>query len=152
MKNVLLIISAIIIVLTVTVIIRFAYQKPLAKNELALRGNVFKVEVADTALSRMRGLSGRQSLGKDEGMLFVFPVSAQYTFWMKGMKFPLDLVWIQNGSVIGVTMNVPTPTSTFDFATYLPPSPVSRVLEVNAGTVERLGVSIGDKIEIKLDK
>jgi len=149
MKNVLLIISAIILILVVTVVVRFVSQKPLVKNELTLRGSIFKVEVADTELSRMRGLSGRQSLGKDEGMLFMFPVSAKYTFWMKGMKFPLDFVWIQNGYVMGVTTNVPTPTSTLDFATYGPPSSVNQVLEVNAGTAERLGIKVGDAAELK---
>lgn len=149
MKNALLIVSGIFILLLAVVIIRAVSGKPPAKKELTIRGNVFKVDIADTEFARMRGLSWRQSMGEDEGMLFIFPIPAKYTFWMKGMKFPLDFIWISNGSVAGVTTNVPIPTSTLDFSVYSPPSPVDQVLEVNVGTVERLGIRAGDAAQLK---
>jgi uncharacterized membrane protein (UPF0127 family) len=52
------------------------------------------VEVADTNQARTQGLSGRKCIGQDEGMLFVFNQPGFYAFWMKDMKFAIDIVWI----------------------------------------------------------
>ena len=61
------------------------------------------VEVADTQASRELGLSGREKMGDDEGILFVFDTPGRYGFWMKDMQFPLDIIWInQNGVVVNM--------------------------------------------------
>src|SRR3989338_7198368 len=72
-----------------------------SKKYLIIEGETFKIEIADTIQSHGRGLSGRAGLGADEGMYFVFPFRARYGFWMKGMKFPIDIVWIKNNSILG---------------------------------------------------
>jgi uncharacterized membrane protein (UPF0127 family) len=148
-KNAALVFSAIFILLLAVLIIRFVSRKPLNQKEISVGSAVFKADVADTDMSRMLGLSGRKNLGEDEGMLFIFPIPGVYTFWMKGMNFPLDFVWISNGSVIQVMENVPKPTSTLDFATYSPVAPVDRVLEINAGAVARTGIQVGDSVQVK---
>jgi uncharacterized membrane protein (UPF0127 family) len=149
MKKMLYAVSAIFILLVAVVIIRAVSQRQSPKKELTVHNAVFGVDVADTDMSRMLGLSGRKNLGDNEGMLFIFPIPGEYSFWMKGMNFPLDFVWISNGSVIQVNENVPTPTSTLDFKTYSPSAPVDQVLEVNAGTILRTGIQVGDSVTLK---
>lgn len=148
-KNAALVFSAIFILLIVVLVVRFITRKPLSQKEVSVGSAVFNVDIADTDMSRMMGLSGRKSLGENEGMLFIFPIPGQYTFWMKGMNFPLDFVWIANGSVAELMENVPKPTSTLDFATYAPQERVDQVLELNAGTINRAGIKVGDSVRVK---
>lgn len=101
------------------------------------------VEIRDTPEGQAQGLSGRQSLGKNQGMLFVFPTPAKYKFWMKEMNFPLDFVWIQGDQVLEITENVG-----IDQMNIKPTEAVDRVLEVNGGWVRRNNVRVGDKIRL----
>src|SRR5438094_9545272 len=55
------------------------------------------VEVARTDAEREKGLGGHAPLGQYDGMLFIFDQPAPYAFWMKGMTFPLDMLWIDGG-------------------------------------------------------
>ncbi|MDP2696325.1 MAG: DUF192 domain-containing protein [bacterium] len=118
----------------------------LESRELTIAGNNFKVEIVDTVTSRARGLSGRQKLAEDEGMLFVFEKPAVLSFWMKDMKLPLDIIWILNNKVIGLVENAPIDDGS-ELAIYMSPMPVDRVLEINAGLVSQLDIKIGDLVE-----
>src|SRR3989344_9477865 len=75
---------------------------PEMKKTVALdiRGASITAELAETIFERSRGLSGRQSLGADEGMLFLFDTVEPHTMWMKDMAFPIDILWIKNGRVV----------------------------------------------------
>ncbi|MBI2888591.1 MAG: DUF192 domain-containing protein [Candidatus Liptonbacteria bacterium] len=116
---------------------------------LSVGGNRFTVEIADTMPLRERGLSGRERLEEGRGVLFVFGAPARHGFWMKGMKFALDFVWVSGGKVVGVTEHVPPPAdSLFSLPMYYPPEPVDTMLEVNAGTVGKAGIKVGDKVEM----
>ena len=105
-----------------------------------------KVQVADTVKTRMQGLSGREQLAEDEGMLFVFPYSGKHGFWMKDMNFDLDIIWIKENKVIGISENVKKPeTSSFsDLETVYPPQEIDSVLEVNSGFSKTNDLKIGD--------
>ncbi len=113
--------------------------------ELALKGEKFAVEVADTPAKRIQGLSGRDGLGVNEGMLFTFDEPGAHGFWMKDMKFPIDIIWISNSEVIYVLNNLNPDSYPTIFS---PPKPVNQVLEVKAGTALRLNVVEGDKVFI----
>ena len=65
-----------------------------------IAGQVIKVELAITPEARARGLSGRQGLTQDEGMLFVFDTPGKYPFWMKDMNFAIDMIWISEDSKV----------------------------------------------------
>jgi len=82
---------------------------------VSINGQRVNVEVAQTVAERSRGLSNRPPLGADEGMVFVFPEPSTPSFWMNGMRFPLDLIWIANQTVVNITSDVPVPTSTARF-------------------------------------
>lgn len=100
------------------------------------------VEIRDTEEGRNQGLSGRASLGADEGMLFVFDQTGIYGFWMKEMKFPLDFIWIKDNVVVEITENVGV-----DKMDIKPRTAINKVLEVNSGWVEKQGVKVGDTVK-----
>lgn len=131
--------------------IPFLPQGPAFKN-LEINSISLKIEIADTKDSRSKGLGGRESLALDSGMLFIFEKADKYPFWMKGLKFPLDFIWIGSDTVLDVLENVPPPTAVQDDASlpiYSSKVDIDKVLEVNAGTVQRLNIKVGDVIQIK---
>lgn len=136
-----------IIVATLTIIL-FAYYRahPLV-TQLDIRGKRFTVELAVTPKEQERGLGYRKSLSPDHGMLFVYQSAQNYGFWMKGMEFPIDIIWIRDQTIVDITKNVPVAT-TSSLLTYSPKEPANKVFEVNAGTAERLGFQIGDTVTL----
>jgi len=106
------------------------------------------IEIADTEKERRQGLSERVSLSVGYGLLFIHETRETPSYWMKDMFFPIDIIWIDDGEVIGLTQNAEpeNPARTF----YTPPSPVTHVLEVNAGFIEQRGISVGNTIDIKV--
>lgn len=111
----------------------------------------FHAEVADNALSRVKGLSGRAALEQDEGMLFIFPLPWRYSFWMKGMRFSLDIIWVRGDRVADISEDVRAPepgSSIFKLRGLRPKAAVDKVLEVNAGLVRKLGIRTGNRVEI----
>ncbi len=139
----------IIVLLLVLGYFFFGTNRPLAKRmEVAIRGNTFRAEVADNTITRGRGLSGRGGLAPDEGMLFIFGSAGNYAFWMKDMKFAIDIVWISDHKIVGIAPNVqPEPDKTiFNLTQYYPPGPVDKVLELPAGTAAKYGITEGDPV------
>jgi len=70
---------------------------------------------------------------------------------MLGMRFPIDIIWIKNNRVVGIEKNVPAPEKGIPEAAlkvYNPPESVDRVLEINAGLSDSLGIKIGDSFAI----
>lgn len=117
--------------------------------EVKIGSAVFKVEVASSIMEHSRGLSSRQQLADGEGMLFVFSSPGFYSFWMKGMIFPIDIIWISEDRIVGIESNVSPPASITDnLKTYTPRFAVNKVLEINAGLAEKYGFKIGQQIAI----
>lgn len=113
-----------------------------------IAGKDVLVVLADTASKREQGLSGRQKLASGEGMLFVFEKPDIYSFWMKDMLFPIDIVWIDDQYGVVYIQKNADPRSYPD--TFLPTLPAQYVLEVNAGFSEKNNLKVGDKVEINL--
>ncbi len=101
--------------------------------------------VSDDPALRERGLSGRESLDADQGMLFIFDEEGSYGFWMKDMNFSLDLVWIDGQKrVVGVTEDVSPETYPKSF---YPLEPVRYVLELNSGQAKIFGIKQGTSLQ-----
>lgn len=116
------------------------------KNFIKIGGKEVAVEIVDNDEKRRLGLSGRKSLGKNEGMLFIFSLPARHSFWMKDMNFPLDIIWInENNQILAVSKNIVPETYPASFS---PSEPVKYVLEVNAGWAEKNDIKTGDLLEI----
>ena len=124
--------------------------EPPAGPMVRVGATAFTVEVADNLEARARGLSGRASLPPGAGMLFVFEDTGIHTFWMKGMMFPLDLVWIgEQCTVENITPNVPPPTPELadsELPRFRPTQPVRYVLEVNGGEAALAQIQVGDPV------
>lgn len=108
------------------------------------------VEVVDTPEKRTLGLSYRESLASDSGMLFVMPSRRVSSFWMKEMRFPLDIIWIDGDKIVNLSQDLP-PGGPQPKNSYSSLYPVDQVLEVNGGFAEKNGIKIGDQVifEIK---
>ena len=120
----------------------------LPTEELELGGEVFRVELAFTRKSRERGLMFRQELAADAGMLFIYPRERYCSFWMKNTLIDLDILFIRaDGTVVkSATMKSPQPGERP--GSYPSKGAVKYCLELNAGTVERLGIKAGDRVEL----
>ena len=103
----------------------------------------FEVEVADDPGERATGLMYRTSLADNAGMLFLYPKSQPVEFWMKNTPLSLDIVFVRDDGTIARIAADTTPMSED-----LIPSgePVRAVLEVKAGTMRQLGVTVGDRL------
>lgn len=120
------------IALVLGVLLALAFWRPITPpmtETVRIEQRVWSVEIADTPAERTRGLGYRDRLCTDCGMLFVFDTPNRHSFWMKGMRFPLDLVFIDGDRVLSVERRV----AADDPRVFTPPAPVTAVLEVNAG-------------------
>ena len=107
-------------------------------------GVTIDVEVMDAPDERARGLSKRASLPKDSGMLFLYDTSGYYSFWMRDMHFPIDIIWIDSGyKITEITKNI-SPDSYPEI--FQPKKPVQYILEVNAGWSDTNEITIGELI------
>ena len=112
---------------------------------LKINGVEVRVEVADTQETREIGLSDREVLQTDTGMLFIFDKPGRHGFWMKDMNFAIDIVWIDEKSqVVGLERDVSP--ETFPQVFY-PDRAVKYVLEIPAGTARRYRIDSGTVIQ-----
>jgi len=114
-------------------------------EQLIINDKVINIEIADTAEKISKGLGERESLPEDNGMLFIFKDKRQYGFWMKGMQFPLDIIWIDDNKIADISKNLPVEVD--NLTTYKPITPVNYILEVNAGYADEHDIKIGDIVE-----
>lgn len=130
--------------LTIFVVFKFFYHTPESEgSQVRIGSTLFSVEIADTEEKQGLGLGGRDVLCDTCGMLFLFDHSDKYAFWMKDMRFPLDILWILDGKVVHIEQRVDFHDQ---YTVYRPEQSSDRVLEVNTGTCERWGIREGDAV------
>ncbi|HKE46577.1 MAG TPA: DUF192 domain-containing protein [Rhodanobacteraceae bacterium] len=111
-----------------------------------LKGQRYRIEIAEDDASRAHGLMDRTHMDDDHGMLFVFQDDAPRAFWMKNTKIPLDMLYFDaDRRLVSVQHNVP-PCVADPCPAYSSGAPARYVLELNAGQAEKLGVSSGDEL------
>lgn len=123
-----------------------------SKTVVVIGNGKINAEIADTQEKRNKGLSGRDNIASDSGMLFIFNKQDKYPFWMKGLNFSLDFIWIKGDFVVDFLQNVPKPLpnqTDQSLTIYASKMPIDKVLEVPAGTINLLDIKIGDKIKIE---
>jgi uncharacterized membrane protein (UPF0127 family) len=113
------------------------------RNDKVLRidGNSINAELATNATQQEKGLGGRSCIGANEGMLFVFKQPGFYPFWMKDMKFPIDIVWISSSHTV-VTVKPDVSPSTYP-KNFSNSEPAQYVLEVGTGQAQKLDLRNG---------
>lgn len=126
---------------------------PTPSPAIIIRNIPFTAEIADTPALRTKGLGYRDHLAPNSGMLFVFPNGQASSFWMRGMRFPLDFVWIgADCRVADLTERVPHPEPGAPDATLPlinPASPAAYTFEINAGEIEQFGIELGDPVRFR---
>lgn len=114
-----------------------------------INGKTYQLILAKTSAEKIKGLSGRTSLDKNAGMLFIFATSDKYAFWMNNMKFPIDIIWINNNKIVDFVENAPAPSAGQNASMlpiYKPSDLANYVLEVNAHEVTSLKMKKGDTV------
>ncbi|HUD05773.1 MAG TPA: DUF192 domain-containing protein [Candidatus Saccharimonadales bacterium] len=111
---------------------------------LAVNNFDYKLLVAKSITAQEKGLGNRNSLPNNEGMLFVFKAPAEECFWMKEMRFPLDIIWLSSTKkVVYVKTDLQPSTYPESFCA----SDLSQyVIELNAGQVSTSGIKVGQTL------
>jgi len=124
-------------------------EKP-AGSRAIINGHMLELEVVRTPEEQNKGLSGKQELADNAGMLFPYQREAIPGFWMPDMNFSIDIIWIdKDKNIVGIENNVSPATFPEIFR---PSSPVLYVLEVNATWAKDHGVVVGDKVILDLEE
>jgi uncharacterized membrane protein (UPF0127 family) len=102
-----------------------------------------KILLSDTEEERSLGLSGREKLDKNQGMLFMFGENNHHGIWMKDMKFSIDIIWLNSKFQVVDFISDVSPES---YPTVFKPKKLSKyVLEVNSGFIKENGIKIDDQ-------
>jgi len=117
-----------------------AVPVPAGSAAVRIGERSFSVEIADTRKSREHGLADRDALCASCAMLFRFDAPGKYGFWMKGMRFPLDLAWIRDGKIVHIERDIPADSP----AIMKPEGDATEVIETNAGALS--DATIGDAV------
>lgn len=118
----------------------------VATRVIRINGRDVTVDIADTPETRQQGLSGRAGLAPDHGMLFVFPADGLHAFWMKDMRFSIDIVWLSvDGTIVTIAYHVSPSSYPHPFS---PSTPARYVVELPAGFAHTNDLKIGDKVQL----
>lgn len=144
-KRLLVLISIVVVAVSFGIGLFVAYSN---QCDLKLGETCISLEVADTQDTRAQGLSGRDGLATNTGMLFVFDNDGSNCMWMSDMEFPIDMVWLNAQKEIVMIADNVSP-DTFP-QTFCSEEMLSRyVLEVPAGTVQQYGLQLGQKLNFR---
>ena len=120
-------------------------------GKVTIGKQIFDIEVVRTDKDKQIGLTKYQSLKAEQGMLFLFDQPAQYGFWMKNMKFPIDIIFINGDTVVTTFENVPAvKADNANPPIYKPDGAADKVFEISSGLVKKYGIKKGDKVKIEI--
>jgi len=139
-------------ILILSVMLTFFGCNNLAKkDQVCFKSMCVDIAIARTKDQRAKGLQFIKDLQENSGMLFIFPSSSKYSFWMKDTLIPLDIIWMDySRNIVHIEKNV-SPCSEDPCHTYSTPKESLYVLEVNSGYSEKMGIKIGDRLEFYFD-
>ncbi|MCE7936235.1 DUF192 domain-containing protein [Candidatus Saccharibacteria bacterium CPR2] len=140
-------VAAVFIVVTLYLFFSKNHKAESQNNVIKIDALELNIEVADSGEERIRGLSNRNSLSSDSGMLFTFESVDEYCFWMKDMNFAIDMIWIgEDQKITHIQKNVTPGTYPVTFC-----NSGKYVLEINSGLSDKYGLQNGQTAQIVLD-
>ena len=140
-------ILGLILILLASSIKTLACPLELPTAAISIKGYTLTVELATTPAARACGLSHRDELPKNHGMLFIYPDLRPISFWMKDTKIPLSIAFLDDsGKIFSIQDMIPVQTDRI----YHSSRPASYALEVNQGWFSRNRIDVGDVVEMKL--
>lgn len=119
------------------------------KTKVIINNKTFNVYVAKSEIEKQIGLSSKNKISPNQGMLFLFDKPDYYSFWMKEMKFSIDIIYIENNKVITVISDVKPPTDSKSLLIYKPKKKSDMVIEINAGLAKKYNIREGTSINIE---
>ncbi len=118
---------------------------------IIIENKTFLLDVAKSAQEQEIGLAKYNKLPQNMAMLFPFSNYGYYSFWMKNMKFPIDIIYIKNNKIVDIFTNVPNPKSENEkLKIYISKSKANYVLEINANLSKKYNFKIGSSVKINL--
>ncbi len=133
-----------IIVICVVLLVKPTKQQSTPTIDITIKDKTLSLEIAKSAIQKSRGLSNRNSLCPNCGMIFVYRIESIYPFWMKNTLIPLDIIWVnKQGTVVDIIQGKPN-----DLSILTPKSKALYIIELNLDTSNNLNLKIGDQIQI----
>jgi uncharacterized membrane protein (UPF0127 family) len=121
------------------------------RGVVEINGFTINTDIALTDKQKQDGLSIKYSMNENEGMLFIFDEPKEQSFWMKGMKFPIDIIWIDESlSIVHIEKGLKPCESLISCPSYRPTSEALYVLETISGFAEKHDLKIGNKINFQM--
>jgi uncharacterized membrane protein (UPF0127 family) len=137
----------IISLVSVVVFLALLFNIPCKQENIKfvkIAGQDIKVDLALTPAEHEQGLSGRQNLKENAGMLFIFSRSGKYPFWMKDMNFPIDMIWLSEDlRIVYIKKNAAPESYPESFG---PDTNAKYVLEVVSGFSDKNNLKTGDSV------
>ena len=118
-------------------------------NLVRIKDKAIIVEIANSQAEHRIGLMNHNELEKDHGMLFIFEEEKIHSFWMKNMKFSIDIIWIDSNEYI-VHIEKDLQPCEDDCVIYAPEKESKYVLEVESGFTDEHKINIGEPLELDL--
>lgn len=115
-------------------------------------GFAVTAELAITDDARQQGLMYRDRMAENQGMLFVFEGEDIHAFWMKNMKFAIDILWLDSQKRIVHLESAVPPCAADPCPSYVPKAAARYVLELTSGAAERHGLGLYQRVEFVLPK
>ncbi len=136
--------------LVLFVIFAGIFFSSLSKPVLHLNNKNISLNIVDTDTERIKGLGGMNSLPENTAMIFVFDSPAKHDIWMKGMQFPIDILWIDGEKkILHIEKNIAPDTYPKTFSAE---ADSLYVLEANAGFSDENNLKPGDILDFVLIK
>lgn len=150
MKKILIFIAILLAIVVVGLIAQNHFKTRSKTPTATINNHTFKLELAKTQKEKEIGLSNKKSLGKDAGMLFLFEKPDYYSFWMRNMRFSIDIIYIKDNRIVTIHKNVKPPKDANEnLLVYNSSQPADKVLEIDAGLSEKYNFKEGDIVKLK---
>lgn len=143
MKKLLFILIPILILLILGTFFYNLYQ--FSRPTAQIRDHKFYLLTAKSDKDKQVGLSKYKKLEDNKGMIFVFEKPGLYPFWMKDMKFPIDIIYINQNKIVTIYKNIPKDNLTI----YSPTQSADKVLEINANLSDKYNFAVSDSVAFK---
>jgi len=141
--------SLVLILLVILIILSvFFIFKNMNKGKACFKDNCFEVDLAVSLGEKEKGLMFKSEMDINRGMLFVYDKEGIYSFWMKNTMIPLDIIWINAESEVVYINTYTQPCEVENCLSVNPEKNAKYVLEINAGMADKIGLKVGDKIDL----
>ena len=147
-NKIFLIVISVLIFLISALFLFFINQPEKKWGRVCFKKYCLDVKLAQNSIERTQGLMFQKSLEQNKGMLFLFDKEAKHSFWMKNTLIPLDIIWInENNKVVFISEN--NQLCSWRYCPLIKPGADAKyVLEVNGGTVQKMGLKLADELNL----